>query len=338
LQVHAAEVEEKPMQRRHLPLLAALAAPIALSGAARAQGAWPTKPVRIVVTFPPGGSSDIVARVLAEQLSPSLGQRFVVDNRPGAGGTLATLHVAQQPADGYTLLLTNTAPITTSPPLYPQAGYDPLRSFSHITYIGAAPVVVVVNARSIPVNGMQGLVAWVKAQREPPSFGSSGTGSVGHILGEMFQRQAGVRLTHVPYRGSGPLLPDLLNGQVPLAFDTLPQYIEHFGAGRLRGLAISSPQRSPAAPQVPTTAEGGLPDLVAENWVGISGPAGLPSAVVEKLNAEIQRAMASETMRTRLADHAITAAPKGPVEFTAFVERDVREIGGTIRALGITAG
>ncbi|MBY0338577.1 MAG: tripartite tricarboxylate transporter substrate binding protein [Acetobacteraceae bacterium] len=326
------------MRRRQLPLLAASAASFAAPAVSRAQGAWPTRPVRIVVTFPPGGSSDIVARVLAEVLSPVFHQRFVVDNRPGAGGTLAARHVAEQPADGYTLLLTNTAPITTSPPLYPQAGYDPVRSFTHVAFIGAAPVAVVVNSASIPVTDLRGLVDWVRAQREPPSFGSSGTGSVGHILGEMFQRQTGLRLTHVPYRGSAPLLPDLLNGQVPLAFDTLPQYVEHFAAGRLRGIAVSAARRSAVAPAVPTTAEGGLPDLLAANWVGLSAPAGLPPAIAERLSAEIVKAVEAEPMRARLLDHAITPAPLGPQPFTAFVERDVREIGGTVRALGITAG
>jgi tripartite-type tricarboxylate transporter receptor subunit TctC len=272
------------MRRRQLPLLVA---PLCLPAVqARAQAAWPSRPVRIVVSFPPGGSSDITARVMAEHYSTALNQRFVVDNRPGAGGTLSALHVAQQPADGYTLFLSNSAPITTSPPLYPQAGYDPIRSFTHVTYIGAAPVAIVTNPRFIPATDLPSLVAWMKAQRDPASFGSSGTGSVGHILGEMFQRAAGVQLTHVPYRGSAPLLPDLLNGQVPLAFDTMPQYVEHFAAGRLRGIAISAPARNPMAPSVPTTTEGGFPSLIALNWVGISGPANLPPAVVEKLNAE----------------------------------------------------
>lgn len=324
------------MRRRQLPLLAA---PLCLPAVqARAQAAWPTRPVRIVVSFPPGGSSDITARVMAEHYSAAMNQRFVVDNRPGAGGTLSALHVAQQPADGYTLFLSNSAPITTSPPLYPQAGYDPIRSFTHVTYIGAAPVAIVTNPRFIPATDLPSLVAWMKAQPSPASFGSSGTGSVGHILGEMFQRAAGVQLTHVPYRGSAPLLPDLLNGQVPLAFDTMPQYVEHFAANRLRGIAISAPQRNPMAPNVPTTGEGGYPQLIALNWVGISGPAGLPPAVVEKLNAETQAGLRNEIVQRRLLEHAISPTPLGPVEFTAFAQRDVNEIGGMIRALGITAG
>ncbi len=324
------------MRRRHLPLLVA---PLCLPAVqARAQAAWPSRPVRIVVSFPPGGSSDITARVMAEHYSTALNQRFVVDNRPGAGGTLSALHVAQQPADGYTLFLSNSAPITTSPPLYPQAGYDPIRSFTHVTYIGAAPVAIVTNPRFIPATDLPSLVAWMKAQRDPASYGSSGTGSVGHILGEMFQRAAGVQLTHVPYRGSAPLLPDLLNGQVPLAFDTMPQYVEHFAAGRLRGIAISAPARNPMAPNVPTTTEGGYPSLIALNWVGISGPAGLPPAVVERLNAETLAGLRTEIVQRRLLEHAISPTPLGPVEFTAFAQRDVDQIGGMIRALGITAG
>jgi tripartite-type tricarboxylate transporter receptor subunit TctC len=324
------------MRRRSLPAVAASLCLPALQ--LHAQGAWPTKAVRIVVSFPPGGSSDIAARVLADHYSQAMGQRFVVDNRPGAGGTLAALHVAQQPADGYTLLLSNSAPITTSPPLYPQAGYDPQRSFTHVTYIGAAPIVAVVNARAIPVNDLKGLAEWIRAQPAPPGFGSSGAGSVGHIVGEMFQRQAGVTLTHVPYRGSAPLLPDLLNGQVPLAFDTLPQYVEHFGAGRLRGLAISSARRAPSAPGVASAPEAGFPELLAENWVGISGPAGLPTEVVAKLHAATLAALDSPNVKARLSDHAITGTPLGPQDFAAFVARDTRNIGGMIRALGITAG
>ena len=326
------------MFRRALLATPLATAVLALPATARAQ-AWPSRPVRIVVAYPPGGSTDVLARTLAAALQDAIpGSSFVVDNRPGAGGTLSALHVAQQPADGYTLFLSNSAPITTSPPLYPQAGYDPIRSFTHVTYIGAAPVAIVTNPRFIPAADLPSLVAWMKAQPSPASFGSSGTGSVGHILGEMFQRAAGVQLTHVPYRGSAPLLPDLLNGQVPLAFDTMPQYVEHFAANRLRGIAISAPQRNPMAPNVPTTGEGGYPQLIALNWVGISGPANLPPAVVEKLNAETQAGLRTEIVQRRLLEHAISPTPLGPVEFTAFAQRDVNEIGGMIRALGITAG
>lgn len=320
------------MVRALLFLLAAWAGLI--SGQAAAQS-WPLRPVRIIVTFPPGGSSDMVARLLAERMTQVLQQRFVVENRSGAGGTIAALYVSQQSADGYALMLSNSAPITTSPPLYPQAGYDPVHSFTHVTYIGAAPVVIVVNPRIVPVADLPGLITWIGRQPQPPSFGTSGNGTVGHILGELFQRQAGVRLNHVPYRGSVGLMPDLLGGAIPIAIDTLPQYVEPFAAGQLRGVGVASVRRSPIAPGVETTREGGFPYLLAENWFGISGPAGLPAAVVEQLNAGVMVALEASAVRERLREHAVTVQPQGPAEFAAFVARDVSEIGGVIRQLGI---
>ncbi len=333
------------MHRRQLPTLAALAAPYAalfatpLATPARAAEWVPARPVRIVVSFPPGGSSDSVARLLVEAFNSSIaGGRFVVDNRPGAGGTLAAQHVAAAPPDGTMLLIANTAPITTSPPLYPQAGYDPVRSLTHIAHVGAVPAVAVVNTRLVPATDLAGLAAWVRAQPAPPAFGSSGNGSVGHLMGEMFQRQAGVTLTHAPYRGTSPLLPDLLGGAVPIAFDTLTSYVEHFPSGRLRGLAVSAAERAPAAPGVPSAPEAGFPRLLVDNWIGLSGPAGLPAAVVERLHAATLAALANPVARARLAEQSVALRPLGPAEFTAFVERDVREFGGMVRTLGITAG
>lgn len=327
--------------KRRLLLAAAPALPC-LGGArlcrtAAAQpAAWPAKPVRIVVVFPPGGSSDIAARVLAEALTPRLGQRVVVDNRPGAGGTLAAAHVAQSAPDGHTLLLSNTAPIVTSPPLYPAPGYDPVRSFAHIAFLGATPLVVVAH-NSVPARDLKGLAEWARAQRAPPGYGTSGAGSVGHILGEMFARRAGVALNHVPYRGSGPMLADLLGGSIPLAFDTLPQNVEHIRGGRLHAFGVSAPRRSPMAPEVPTTAEGGMEGLLAENWLGLSGPAGLPAAVVERLHREATAALDLPAVRARLDEHGVTPGAKTQPEFAAFVSEEVRVFGGAVRAMGITA-
>lgn len=323
------------MRRLILPLIAAIACLFAVQEA-RAQ-AWPSRPIRIVVVFPPGGSSDIVARVLADALSTRLSARVVVDNRPGAGGTLGALHVAQQPADGYTLLLSNTAPITSSPPIYPTATYNPITGFTHIAYIGATPLVVVANRAQVPAADLAGLIAWARAQRTPPGFGSSGAGSVAHIAGTLFERQTGVALTHVPYRGSAPMQADLLGGNIPMAFDTLPQNVDHIREGRLRAFAVTARVREPMAPDVPTTAEAGLPDLLVENWLGLSGPAGLPPAIVERLNAETNAAMQTEAVRHRLVEHGIAHRPMTPVEFTAFVSKDVQDIGGLVRSLGITA-
>jgi tripartite-type tricarboxylate transporter receptor subunit TctC len=323
------------MRRILLPILAAFLALAAHRGA-EAQS-WPTRPVRIVVVFPPGGSSDIVARVLADALSTRLNGRVVVDNRPGAGGTLGALHVAQQPADGYTLMLSNTAPITSSPPIYPSATYDPVGGFAHIAYIGATPLVVVANRALVPATDLRGLIEWARAQRTPPGFGSSGAGSVAHIAGTLFERQTGVALTHVPYRGSAPMQADLLGGSIPMAFDTLPQNIDHIRDGRLRAFAVTARAREPMAPDVPTTAEAGLPDLLVENWLGLSGPAGLPPAIVARLNTETNAAMQSDAVRQRLVEHGIAHRPMTPGDFTAFVANDVQVIGGLVRSLGITA-
>lgn len=322
------------MRRLFLPLVAALACLFSVQASAQN---WPTRPVRIVVVFPPGGSSDIVARVLAEDFSTRFGQRFVVDNRPGAGGTVAALFVAQQPADGYTLLLSNTAPIVTSPPLYPQAGYDPVSSFTHIAYIGATPLVVVANRSAVPAQDLRGLTEWLRAQGGRASYGSSGAGSVGHIVGEMFQRQTGITLIHVPYRGSGPMLADLLGGQIPVSFDTLPQNVEHIQSGRLRGFAVTSRVRQPMAPDLPTVIEAGMPELLAENWLGLSGPANMPPAIVARLHDATAAAVATPTVRQRLDEHGVTPGTMTQPEFAAFVGGEVQTIGGMVRALGITA-
>jgi tripartite-type tricarboxylate transporter receptor subunit TctC len=324
------------MRRRHLPLVAAAAA-LALGSPALAQEAWPTRPIRIVVTFPPGGSSDIIARVLAEALSQRLPQRVIVDNRPGAGGTLAALHVSQQPPDGYTWLLSNSAPIVLSPPIYPNVGYDPVGSFTHITYLGSATSVIVVNPRLVPATDMPGLIAWIKAQRIPPGYGTSGAGSVGHIFGEAFQQRTGTVLTHVPYRGSAPMQADLLGGAIPLSFDTLPQNIEHIRDGRLRAIAVTAATRQAMAPEVPTTAEAGFPGLVADNWVAVSGPARIPAAITARIHAEVTAALALPIVQQRMEEHGFDGRAMTQPDFAAFVAEQVRTIGGAVRALGITA-
>ena len=322
------------MLNRALPLLAAM---LCLFSAQQAGAqAWPDHPIRIVVVFPPGGSSDIVARVLAEAMTPKLGQRVVVDNRPGAGGTLAALHVSQQPADGYTLMLSNNAPITTSPPIYPNAGYNPVTSFTHVSYIGITPLVIMTNL-AVPVTNMATLLPWLRAQRNPVAFGSSGAGSVGHVLGTMFSSQTGITLNHVPYRGSTPMQADLLGGSIPLAFDPMPDNAENIKAGRVRAHAVTSAQRQPSLPDVPTTAEVGLPGLVIGNWLGLSAPAGLPAAITARLHAEVAAAMQTQLMRDRLASVGIVGGSMTQPEFAAFIEKDVREVGGAIRAMGITA-
>lgn len=313
------------------PLL--LAALSSLAAPALAQ-TWPSRPLRIVVTFPPGGSSDIAARLLAEAMGPALGQRVVVDNRPGAGGTLAAQHVSQQPSDGTTLMLSNTAPIVTSPPLYSAPGYDPVRSFTHIASIGSTPMVVVVNP-TVPVNDMAGLMGWLRAQAQPVTYGSSGTGSLGHVVGSMFTQQTGIALSHAPYRGSAPMQVDLLGGSILLSFDTLPDSVENIRGGRLKGLAVTSAARQPSVPAVPTTAEAGLPQLKALNWLGLSGPAGMPPAISARLHEEVTAAMLKPAVQERLAAVGIQPQPMTQEAFTAFVADQVATTGAAVRAMGI---
>lgn len=320
------------MSTRRSTLAAALAA-TAGSLPAAAQS-WPTRPIRIVVTFPPGGSSDIVARVLADAIGPKLGQRVVIDNRPGAGGTLGAAHVAQQPPDGYTLMLSNTAPIVTSPPLYATPGYDPLRSFTHIAYLGATPMVVVTNT-SVPATDIPSLLAWMRAQPQPPTYGTSGIGSVGHVVGTMFTAQTGIQLNHAPYRGSQPMQADLLGGSILLSFDTLPENVENIRAARLRAYAVTSPVRQPSVPEIPTTLEAGLPDLVALNWLGLTGPANLPPAITARLHAEASAAMQTPAIQERLGVLGILPNTMPQPEFTSFVTRQIATVGATVRAMGI---
>jgi len=290
--------------------------------------------VRIVVTFPPGGSSDIMARVYAEAMSPRLGQRVVVDNRPGAGGTLAAAHVAREPADGYTLLLSNTAPLVTSPPLYSAPGYDPLKSFTHIGYIGATYMVVVTNP-SVPARDLKGLMEWMRAQPAPVTYGSSGAGSVGHVVGNMFTAQTGIPLNHAPYRGSQPMQIDILGGSILLSFDTLPENVENLRAGRLRAYAITSTERSASIPDVPTVAEAGLPNLLAANWMGISGPAGLSPAITARIQAEMAAAQKSSLVLDRMATVGIVPAEMTTEQFNGFVAQQIETVGGMVRAMGI---
>jgi tripartite-type tricarboxylate transporter receptor subunit TctC len=323
-------------KRRSLLIAAPLCLALGQAMPAAAQ-TWPSKPIRIVVVFPPGGASDIVARLLAEALSARIpGARFVVDNRAGAAGTIGAAHVAQQPPDGYTLMMSNTAPIVTSPPLYKKAGYDPVRSFTHIALVGTTPAVITANPSVVPATDFAGLLAWIKAQPRPPAYGTSGNGSVPHVLGVMIERETGVRMAHVPYRGSAPMQAELLGGTLPLGFDVLPDTVENIKAGRLRAFAVTSASRPSMAPEVPTTAELGFPEINVDNWVGLSAPAGLPAPIVERLRAETLAILAAPDMRRRLAERGFEGEPKGPEAFTELVSEQVRSIGGLVAGLGMT--
>ncbi|MDR3064010.1 MAG: tripartite tricarboxylate transporter substrate binding protein [Comamonas sp.] len=250
--------------------------------------AWPARPIRLVVTFPPGGSSDIVARVLAPALAEKLGQSVVIDNKPGAGSSIGAQIVAHSANDGYTLLVSNSAALSIAPSLLQSPGYDPLRSFEHLAYIGAVPTVFAVHP-SVPANSLSELVSWIKEQPAPVPFGSGGAASVGHLVGEQFAQTLKLSMEHVPYRGAGPMRADLLSGHIKLAIDALPQNIALHKQGRLKLLALTSPRRVAQAPSVPSVAELGLAQLVSENFVGISAPAGLPRALAERIAGAVRQ-------------------------------------------------
>jgi tripartite-type tricarboxylate transporter receptor subunit TctC len=292
-------------------------------GNAAAQG-WPNKPVRVIVTFSPGGSSDIVARLIAAPLQAELGQSVIIDNKPGAGGTIGAQEVARAAPDGYTLLLSNSAPISISPAMQDQPRYDPVASFSHVAYIGSVANVFVVHP-SVPATSLRELVGWIKAQPNPVNYGSGGIGSIGHLVGETLKKDQGLQMEHVGYKGSSPMHNDLLSGTIKLAIDTLPQNVPFMRDGKLRALAVTSPARAPMAPGVPSVLELGQKKLVAENFLGVSGPAGLPRPVVERLHAAMKKSLANPTVAQRLAELGVQGGDMTPEQFTAFVANQVKE-------------
>ena len=259
--------------------------------------AYPARPVRIIVPYPPGGATDVMARVIAQQFSQSWPQRVVVENKPGASGSIGSDLVAKSAADGYTLLMQGTQhAINLS--LYKQLPYDTLRDFTPVAYIGATPFLLVVHP-SVPANSVAELIAYIKARPGGANYGSSGVGGAAHLAGEIFKTVAGVQLTHIPYKGAAPAMADLLGGQVPIVFDPIPTSLAHVRAGKLKALGITSAQRSALVPEVPTVAESGLPGFAVSAWFGLYAPAATPRDIVDKLNAEDGRpAAASGTGHT----------------------------------------
>src|SRR5439155_24386736 len=303
-----------------------------VAGNAFAQS-WPTKPLRVIVTFSPGGSSDIVARLIAIPLQTELGQTVVVDNRPGAGGTIGALEAARAAPDGYTLRLSNRSPISISPAMQDEPPYDPVKGFTHVSYIGSVANVFVVQP-SVPAKNMAELIAWIKAEPTPVNYGSGGIGSIGHIVGETLKNDHGLRMEHVGYKGSSPMHNDLLSGTIKLAIDTLPQNVPFMKDGKLRALAVTSPTRAPMAPDVPSVQELGQGKLIAENFLGISGPAGLPREVVARVHAATRKSLADPKVAQRLAELGVQGRDMTPEQFTTFVAAQVKDWQQPVRDSG----
>ena len=311
------------------------------AGAAAAAGlalpswaAYPEKPIRIVVTFAAGGASDIVARVIGEQLAKKLGQAVIVDNRPGAGGSVGGSNVVQSAPDGYTLMLSNSTPVSIGPFALEKQPYDPIADLTHIASIGSAPCVVMAN----PAAGINTIVDLENAAKKAGSlqFGSGGPASIGHIYGELMNRAMGIKMTHVPYRGGAPMTTDLIAGVIPVGIDVITAFVPFFKSGQIRPLAVTSAQRSLLAPDVPTVGEFGFSKLVLDNFFGVSGPAKMPADLVARLNAATNEVLAQPEIKKRLLELGVTATPGTPADFTAFVRNQVNALQPVVKAVRVT--
>jgi len=300
----------------------ALAAAILVAGPARSQAPYPVRPIRLIVPYAAGGGTDIIGRVLAQKLSESLGQQVLVDNRGGAGGTIGTAVAAKAPSDGYTLLLVPTSHVI-NPSIYSKLPYDTEKDFAPITMVASAAILMAVNP-AVPADSMRGFVAAAKAQPDKfANFGSAGTGTVFHLTGELFKQLAGLSLTHVPYRGGGPTVTALLAGEVPLAFETMLALQPHVRAGTLRALAITSLRRSAVMPEIPTTAEAGFPELVADNAYALFAPAGTPGPIVTRLHDDTVAALARPEIREQLYAQGADVVGGTPAELAAYVAAEI---------------
>jgi len=308
---------------------------LALFACAAAAQVYPTKPVRLIIPFPPGGSNDIVGRMSAAQLGERLGQQVVVDNRGGAGGTIGTEIAAKSPPDGYTLLLISTAyAFNTS--IYKKLPYDPATAFVPVGMLGTGPAVLVVNP-ALPANSVKELIALAKEKPGQLNNATAGVGSFQHLASELFRLEAGIDLTHVPYKGGGPAMMDLIAGQAQVSVGSLIQMLPHIRSGKLRALGTTGAKRSPALPDVPTVAEAGLPGYEATNWWGILAPAGTPPAIVDRLNKELATIALSAETKKRFEAEGAEAAQMSPAAFGKFVADETTKWARVVKEAGITA-
>jgi tripartite-type tricarboxylate transporter receptor subunit TctC len=295
---------------------------------------YPTRPVTLVVPFPPGGSTTVMARNVADKMSAALGQQIVVENRGGAGGTIGTRYVAKANPDGYTILLGYTGTLSIGPSMNANAGYDPRKDFAPIGMIGAAPCVLVVNP-ALPVHSLAELIAYAKKAPAPLQFGSPGVGTVNHLAGEVLAIDAKVKLLHVPYKGNGPALVDLLGDHIPMMFVPIPVALGNVQAGKLRALAITSARRSGLLPDLPTMAESGVPGFDVALRYGLVAPAGTPPEVIARLNKELNAALATDEVKKRLGTEGAEALPGTPAAYAADIDREETRWSALVHKLGL---
>jgi tripartite-type tricarboxylate transporter receptor subunit TctC len=321
--------------RRQWLQAALVGASITLMGAAIAQS-YPSKPIRLVVPFTPGGVTDTSGRLIAEQLSKRLGQQVIVDNKPGASGNIGTQQVAAAEGDGYTLLLGFDGTLVINPHVFPKTGFDTLKDFAPIGKIGDAVLILVANP-SFPAKNLKDLIALSKTQAGGLSYGTSGTGGTPHIAGELLRQRTGANLVHVPYKGGGQALTDVLGGNIPLVYTAIAGAIPHVKSGKLLPIAVSSSKRASSLPDVATFIENGVSDFEASSWVALLAPAKTPRAIVTRLNTELNAVLNDPEVRERLNGMGITAAPGTPESFGAELSRDLAKYGPVVKAAGIKA-
>jgi tripartite-type tricarboxylate transporter receptor subunit TctC len=309
------------------------------AGAAMSAGEianFPERPIRLIVGFAPGGGTDTTARAIAQKLNTAFGQQVVVDNRPGAAGNIAAQIVAKATPDGYTLLMGTIAALAINPTLYGNLPFDPVRDFAPITQAVNSTNVLVVHP-TVKASSVKALIALAKAEQGKFIYGSSGVGGAGHLAGELFGALAGVKLVHVPYKGGGPVMIDLIAGQIPCVFATAATAIAHIRSGRIRPLGVTTLKRAGMLPEIPTIAEQGLPGYDANNWYGLLAPAGTPRPVIDKLNSEVVKALNLPDIKQYLFSQGLDPAPTTPEQFGAYVRSEMVKWAKVVRAAGASA-
>ncbi|AJG24896.1 tripartite tricarboxylate transporter substrate binding protein [Cupriavidus basilensis] len=305
-----------------------------LAATASAFAAYPDKPVRLVVPFPPGGATDLLAREVSHALSVRLGQSVVIENRPGAGGNIAAVAVARAPADGYTLLFGTFGSLAVNKSLYDKPGYDPLKDFAPVASVAYLPNVLVVHP-SVPARNVAELLALARREPGKLTYGSFGNGSSSHLAGELFTHMAGVRIDHVPYKGSAPAMTDLIGGRLTMMFDSISTALPYVRDGRVRALAVTTAKPSEQLPGVPTLAAAGVPGYELTAWFGVVAPANTPAAIVDRLNAEIVASLAQPELAARLASQGTVPFPSTPAQFGTYMRTQYQKWDGLIKSANI---
>src|SRR6478609_2360583 len=313
---------------RWLPLLGLL--PVLLVPAAHGQAVWPTKPIKIVVTFPPGGAPDTLARVLADKWA-ALGQPVTVDNKPGAGGNIGADFVAKSPGDGHTLVIGTVGTHAINAALYDKMPYNHIKDFTPITFLASTPNLLVVN-KNVPASDVKELIELAK--KEPLTFGSSGSGTSIHLSGELFNTLAGVKMQHIPYKGRAQAIPDLLGGRIEMIFDNMPSALPLVKSGELKAIAVTSAQRSPAAPNIPTIAESGLPGFEATSWFALLGSPGIPREVQMRINAETLKVLAMPDVKEKLAKLGLEPNPGTPEALANLIQAETAKWAKVVKESG----